>query len=101
SSVNTFFMELQQRVGLCETVTTAKDLGIRRADGEPLQEYETFTLGINETDPVTVAAAYAALGARGQYCAPMAITRITGRDGETTAYRPKCRQAVPPAVAAA
>jgi membrane peptidoglycan carboxypeptidase len=99
SSVNTFFMELQQRVGLCETVTTAKDLGIRRADGEPLQEYETFTLGINETDPVTVAAAYAALGARGRYCAPMAITRITGRDGETTAYRPKCRQAVPPAVA--
>ncbi|MFD2350114.1 hypothetical protein ACFSTC_13370 [Nonomuraea ferruginea] len=29
----------------------------------------------------------------------MAITRITGRDGEATAYRPKCRQALEPAVA--
>ncbi|MFD2350113.1 hypothetical protein ACFSTC_13365 [Nonomuraea ferruginea] len=55
SSVNTFFMELERRVGLCETVTTAEDLGIRRADGRPLSEYETFTLGIGEMDPVTVA----------------------------------------------
>ncbi|WP_240777129.1 transglycosylase domain-containing protein [Nonomuraea basaltis] len=48
-SVNTFFMELEQRVGLCETVTTAKSLGIHRSDGQKLQEYETFTLGINES----------------------------------------------------
>ncbi|MCK2217360.1 penicillin-binding protein [Actinomadura sp. ATCC 31491] len=98
-SVNTFFMELERRVGLCETVTTAKSLGIRRADGRKLREYETFTLGINEMDPVTVAAAYAAIAARGSYCAPMAITRITDRDGDTTRYRPKCRQALEPAVA--
>ncbi|MEV4836484.1 transglycosylase domain-containing protein [Nonomuraea sp. NPDC049486] len=99
SSVNTFFMELERRVGLCETITTAEDLGIRRADGRPLSEYETFTLGIDEMDPVTVAGAYAGIAARGRYCAPMAITRITGRDGEATAYRPKCRQALEPAVA--
>ncbi|TXK39319.1 transglycosylase domain-containing protein [Nonomuraea sp. C10] len=99
SSVNTFFMELERRVGLCETVTTAEELGIRRADGRPLSEYETFTLGIDEMDPVTVAGAYAGIAARGRYCAPMAITRITGRDGEATAYRPKCRQALEPAVA--
>jgi len=98
-SVNTFFMELEQRVGLCETVTTAKSLGIRRADGRALQEYETFTLGINEMDPVTVAAAYAAVAARGTYCAPRAITRITDRDGEATAYRPKCRRVLDPATA--
>ncbi|MEW9549284.1 transglycosylase domain-containing protein [Nonomuraea sp. NPDC050783] len=98
-SVNTFFMELERRVGLCETVTTAKSLGIRRADGRALQEYETFTLGINEMDPVTVAAAYAAIGARGTYCAPMAITRITDRNGKATRYRPKCRQALEPAIA--
>ncbi|MEV5328672.1 transglycosylase domain-containing protein [Nonomuraea sp. NPDC052634] len=99
NSVNTFFMELEQRVGLCDTVKTAKSLGIRRADGKKLQEYETFTLGINETDPVTVASAYAAIGARGTYCAPMAITHITDRDGKTTRYRPKCRQALEPAIA--
>ncbi|MFI6291124.1 transglycosylase domain-containing protein [Nonomuraea sp. NPDC050790] len=98
-SVNTFFLELEQRVGLCETVKTAKALGSKRADGKPLGEYQTFTLGINESDPVTVAASYAALGARGRYCAPMAITAITDRDGKKTAYEPTCRQAIDPEVA--
>ncbi|WP_230878396.1 transglycosylase domain-containing protein [Planomonospora sp. ID67723] len=98
-SVNTFFMELEQRVGLCDTVKIAKSLGIHRSDGARLQEFETFTLGINEMDPVTVANAYAAIGARGKYCAPMAITRITDRDGKVTNYRPKCRQALDPEVA--
>ncbi|WP_084195127.1 transglycosylase domain-containing protein [Streptosporangium amethystogenes] len=98
-SVNTFFMVLEQRVGLCDTVKTAKALGIHRSDGLALQEYETFTLGINEMDPVTVANAYAAIGARGKYCAPMAISRITDRNGKVTNYQPKCRQALDPEVA--
>ena len=71
-SVNTFFMTLEQQVGLCDAIKTAKSLGIKRADGGTLQEFETFTLGINEMDPVTVANAYAAIAARGKYCAPMA-----------------------------
>ena len=99
NSVNTFFMELERRVGLCDVVKTAKSLGIHRADGDKLREYETFTLGINEMDPVTVATAYAAIGARGKYCAPMAITRITDSTGKTTDYAPKCRQAIEPEVA--
>ncbi|WP_248965907.1 transglycosylase domain-containing protein [Sphaerisporangium perillae] len=98
-SVNTFFMTLEQRVGLCDTVKTAKALGIHRSDGSKLQEYETFTLGINEMDPVTVANAYAAIGARGKYCAPMAISRITDRDGKVTDFTPKCGQALDPEVA--
>ncbi|MGI5491525.1 transglycosylase domain-containing protein [Microtetraspora malaysiensis] len=98
-SVNTFFMTLEQRVGLCETVQTAKSLGIKRSDGTPLQEFETFTLGINEMDPVTVANAYAAIGARGKYCAPMAISQITDRNGKVTNYQPQCREALDPEVA--
>ncbi|WP_231509570.1 transglycosylase domain-containing protein [Streptosporangium roseum] len=98
-SVNTFFVALEQRVGLCDTVQTAKSLGIKRADGQELQEVETFTLGVNEMDPVTVANAYAAIGARGKYCAPMAITQITNRDGKVKNYAPQCRQALDPAVA--
>ncbi|MFC4586017.1 transglycosylase domain-containing protein [Sphaerisporangium corydalis] len=98
-SVNTFFMELEHRVGLCDTVQTARSLGIERADGGKPSEYETFTLGIDDMDPVTVANAYAAIGARGRYCAPMAITRVTDRNGKSTAYRPKCRQALDPEIA--
>ncbi|MEU7829323.1 transglycosylase domain-containing protein [Nonomuraea sp. NPDC049129] len=92
-SVNTFFLTLEQRVGLCDTVKTAQSLGIKRADGGRLQEYETFTLGINEMDPITVANAYAAIAARGKYCTPMAITQITDRDGKVTKYNPNCHQA--------
>ncbi|MGW2159461.1 transglycosylase domain-containing protein [Nonomuraea sp. NPDC001699] len=101
-SVNTFFMALEQRVGLCRTVETAKSLGALRADGRKLQEYETFTLGINEMDPVTVANAYAAIAAQGKYCTPMAITKITASGtgpGRTTSYRPSCRQALDPGIA--
>ncbi|MFG1946000.1 transglycosylase domain-containing protein [Nonomuraea sp. NPDC048826] len=98
-SVNTFFMKLEERVGLCDTIKTAKSLGIKRSDGLPLQEYSTFTLGINETDPVTVANAYAAIGARGKYCEPMVVTEITDRYGKVKKYQPKCKQVMDPEVA--
>ncbi|WUE09188.1 penicillin-binding protein [Nonomuraea sp. NBC_00507] len=98
-SVNTFFMALEQKVGLCNVIKTAQSLGIKRSDGQKLQEYSTFTLGINEMDPVTVANAYAAIGARGKYCAPMAITSIKDRYGKVTDYKPKCKQALDPEVA--
>lgn len=98
-SVNTFFMELQERVGLCETVETARSLGIERADGDELREFETFTLGINEMDPVTLANAYATIAARGTHCAPMAITKIVDRNGRSTAYEPACERVLDPKVA--
>ncbi|MFI6319221.1 transglycosylase domain-containing protein [Nonomuraea sp. NPDC050556] len=98
-SVNTFFMELEQRVGLCATVETAKSLGIARADGNPLIENETFTLGTNEMDPVTVANAYAAIAARGKYCAPLAITRTVSSSGQVNKYESPCKQVMDPEVA--
>ncbi|MFC4113322.1 hypothetical protein [Nonomuraea zeae] len=48
---NTFFLRLTERVGLCESVTMARRLGLARADGGPLMEFETFALGVNEVDP--------------------------------------------------
>ncbi|MDF5755357.1 transglycosylase domain-containing protein [Spongiactinospora sp. TRM90649] len=98
-SINTFFMALEQRVGLCDVIKTAKSMGIKRADGLPLVEVPVFTLGVNEMDPITVASAYAVLGARGKYCEPMAISQITDRNGKVTKYKPKCRQAIDPEVA--
>ena len=81
-SVNTFFLKLEKEVGLCDTVKMAKKLGIRRADGKPLQEYASFTLGFNDVSPLRVAAAYAAFGARGKYCEPIAIKQINRADGK-------------------
>jgi membrane peptidoglycan carboxypeptidase len=93
-SVNIFYMMLEQRVGLCPVVKTAKALGIVRADGTPLREVPTFTLGVNEMDPLTVAASFAAFGARGRYCRPMAIMDIVERDGTHVVIRPSCRRAI-------
>ncbi|MEU1882321.1 transglycosylase domain-containing protein [Streptosporangium sp. NPDC020072] len=93
-SVNIFYMMLERRVGLCQVVKTAKALGVVRADGTPLREVPTFTLGVNEMDPVTVAAAFAAFGARGRYCRPMAIIDIVERDGTHVPVPPSCVQAI-------
>ncbi|GLW12201.1 carboxypeptidase [Microtetraspora sp. NBRC 13810] len=98
-SVNIFYMMLEQRVGLCDVVNTARKLGVTRADGAELREVPTFTLGVNEMDPLTVASAFAAFGARGRYCRPMAITEIVDQDGRATAVPPSCSRALEPEVA--
>jgi membrane peptidoglycan carboxypeptidase len=99
-SVNTFFAQLQQRVGLCEAVKMAEAFGMRRADGTPLRQTPSQVLGTNEIDVTSLAAAYAGFAARGKYCAPLAITEV--RDATGKALRlPKhdCRQALDPEIA--
>ncbi|GII70796.1 carboxypeptidase [Sphaerisporangium melleum] len=93
-SVNIFYMMLERDVGLCDVVRTARSLGMVRADGRPLREVPTFTLGVNEMDPLTVAAGFAAFGARGRYCRPAAILEIVDARGVRTKLKPDCRQAV-------
>ncbi|MFD0685128.1 penicillin-binding protein [Actinomadura fibrosa] len=80
-SVNTFFLALEKKVGLCETVKMAERLGMKQASGKPLEQYPSFTLGFNPVSPVRLAAAYAAFGARGRYCSPVAIRQITDASG--------------------
>ncbi|GII01722.1 penicillin-binding protein [Planobispora takensis] len=98
-AVNTFYMRLEEKVGLCETVRMAERLGLRRADGGPLRELETFTLGIDEVDPVSVANSYATLAARGRFCEPTMITEIRDGSGAPRSFPPRCRQVLDPAVA--
>ncbi|WP_250212955.1 transglycosylase domain-containing protein [Acrocarpospora catenulata] len=93
-SSNIFYMMLEKEVGLCNVVKMAEAVGIRRPDGAPLQQVPTFTLGVNEMDPLTVAAAFAAFAARGVYCRPTAITAISERDGRSVAVPPSCSNAV-------
>lgn len=80
-SVNTFFLNLERRVGLCDTVKMAERLGMRQANGKAMEQYPSFTLGFNPVSPLRLAAAYAAFGARGRYCEPVAISRITDASG--------------------
>jgi membrane peptidoglycan carboxypeptidase len=99
-SVNTFFLALEKKVGLCDTAKMAARLGMRRADGTPLHQVGSLTLGSNEVSPVRMAAAYAAFGARGEYCSPIAIKKITDASGRRLQVpSADCHQAIRKGVA--
>ena len=70
--MNTFFVELEKRATVCETVDMARKLGVKYADGADLGEVRTggttaevasFTLGSTEISPLTLANAYATVSA--------------------------------------
>ncbi|MFV2195871.1 transglycosylase domain-containing protein [Nocardiopsis sp. LOL_012] len=86
-SVNTYFAQLQRKVGLCETARMAERLGVHRADGAPLGVWSSFTLGDQEVSPLTMAAAYATFAARGVYCEPLPVRSITAGRPESESYR--------------
>jgi len=109
-SVNNYFIQLTEEVGLCNVVKMAERLGVHRADiyskaqskdpkirvtakedgvkvGQhwPLREVYSFTLGANEVSPLTMASAYATFAARGIYCQPYAISNVLDRNGKNLA----------------
>ncbi|WP_326698284.1 penicillin-binding protein [Streptomyces sp. NBC_01754] len=81
-SINTYFALLEQKTGLCETVTMAKKMGYERGDGKEIVEEPAITLGTEVSTPLAMAAAYATFANRGTYCAPIAIESITDADGK-------------------
>lgn len=81
-SVNTYFVELQRRAGLCNTVRAAERMGVTTASGEKLPRVPSFTLGSIEVSPLAVANAYATVAAHGQYCRPLAVKAVKDLTGE-------------------
>jgi membrane peptidoglycan carboxypeptidase len=110
-SVNTFFVQLEQRVGADKAVRMAERLGLRwhtdidRLQASPAKArgWGAFTLGVADTSPLEMANAYATLAADGRYCTPIPVLSIVGSDGKKLAApaRPQCRQAVSVEVARA
>jgi membrane peptidoglycan carboxypeptidase len=117
-SINVFFARLEQRVGLCAVVRTAASMGDHRADGRslfaaagkpadpdyqpPADDVPSFTLGSVNVSPMTMAAAYAAVPARGIYCRPVAILAIVSYTGARLPVASAgCHPVFSPAVAAA
>ena len=109
-SVNIYFGMLERKVGLCNVVKTAAALGVTRADGKSLLKWDhgqppaddlpSFTLGSVNVSPMSMAAAYATVAARGMYCAPTAVARIiTGTGARLPVEKPHCHQAIPAGVA--
>jgi membrane peptidoglycan carboxypeptidase len=115
-SINLYFVNLEKQVGLCNVVRTAARMGMTRADGTsllrydkalgreaglPADNYPSFTLGSVYVSPMSMAAAYASVAARGWYCSPQAILKIqvitTGQ--ELPVQHAKCYRDMPQGVA--
>ena len=96
-SNNVFHVKLGVALGLERVTETASRLGL----GE-LPPYCSLPLGSVELHPVDLAAAYAALAARGYWCQPYAITQVSDREGEVLLRHERdCAAAIHPDTAAA
>ena len=96
-SVNTFFAQLELRTGLCEPATLAREMGITVPDE---QVFAPFTLGVTDTDPLSMAGAYATFAARGLNCENRPVTEILNSKGNVLKEYPKsCEQVMPNDVA--
>ncbi|MFD7597479.1 transglycosylase domain-containing protein [Kitasatospora sp. NPDC059812] len=95
-SVNTYFVQMEQEIGLCAVKQMANKLGVTgKASGDPLQELPALGLGTQEVSPLTMANVYASFAARGTYCAPLAINKISTVDGKDVPVSPaKCTEAM-------
>ncbi len=81
-SINTYFAQLEERVGVCRPWQIATALGLNRADGKKLDgPYKSFTLGVDEVSPLGMAEAYATFAARGTHCSSIAILEMTDPTG--------------------
>jgi membrane peptidoglycan carboxypeptidase len=114
-SINLYFVNLENEVGLCNVVKTAVDMGMTRADGTSLMKWDhalgtnglpaydvsSFTLGAVGVSPMSMAAAYASVAARGIYCAPQAITgvEVAATHQQLPVHKAACHRAIPQGVA--
>jgi membrane peptidoglycan carboxypeptidase len=110
ASINAFYVALESKVGLCKVVQTAVSMGLHRADGSSLLRSKpgepaadglaSFTLGSVNVSPMSMAAAYATVAARGVYCRPIAISRITDIHGHSLPVQsPGCHRVMSKGVA--
>jgi len=96
-SVNTFFAQLEERTGLCEPVRLAREMGVTvpRRDVVP-----PFTLGVTDTNPLTMASVYATFPGRGIYCTPRPVTAILdSSDTQIATFPPQCKRVLDAPVA--
>src|SRR3954447_17088805 len=81
-SVNTYFAQLERKVGVCPAWRLADKMGITElSSGKPAAPGLSFTRGADYPPPLQAAGAYATVAARGMFCAPYAVVSVTGADG--------------------
>ncbi|MET8148228.1 transglycosylase domain-containing protein [Actinoplanes sp. NPDC049668] len=114
-SVNTYFVQLEEKVGAEKAVQMAERLGLKwrteidrtLAGPDHADGWGAFTLGVSDVTPVEMANVFATVAAEGKYCEPLPVRMINTRDGTSLEYRgkkvagPRCHQALRAEVAQA
>jgi len=91
-SVNTFYLQLQEKTGFERPAEIARAAGLTRF---PLKEVPSFTLGATEVSPLDLASSYATFAAHGIACQPQVITSVQRADGESAGtVGPRCKRAI-------
>jgi membrane peptidoglycan carboxypeptidase len=103
-SVNTYYLQLEERTGVERPAQIAEQLGVHQFAGgtpsAPLLRGGSFVLGTAEVSPLAMSAAYAAFAAHGRFCPPQLVTQVAGADGRALPLpAAPCTQALRPDVA--
>jgi membrane peptidoglycan carboxypeptidase len=78
-SVNTYFVGLEEKIGLCEPLAIAKASGVQQGNGDDFAGYPCFTLGCFDVTTLDMTEGMATFAAHGMHCDSIAITAITDR----------------------
>lgn len=105
-SHNTTQASMASRIGLCAIADAATALGYHNAPSSAMDVYSSnsfnapMTIGAVQASPLTMANVYATLGANGVACTPIAMTRVTDKNGdEIDVPQADCHQAIDPEIA--
>ncbi|MCW2668505.1 MAG: glycosyl transferase, family 51 [Frankiales bacterium] len=107
ASVNTYFIQLEERTGVDGPLSLAEALGVHDVNGSfaggDIDHNPSFVFGAagpHGYSPLAMAGAYAAFAAQGLFCTPNPIVSITDSQGKPVDVKTTpCQQVVEPAVA--
>ncbi len=105
-SHNTTQASMASQIGLCAIADAATALGYHNSPSSAMDVYSSnsfnppMTIGAVQASPLTMANVYATLGANGVACTPIAMTRVTDKNGdEIDVPQADCHQAIDPEIA--
>jgi membrane peptidoglycan carboxypeptidase len=102
NSVNTYFVQLEERVGVLKARDMAKRLGVTTPLLDQVDPGEgSFTLGTTITSPIQMATAYATIAAHGTRCMPKPVLDMTEQNQKSSYDGPggQCQQVLDPRIA--
>ena len=103
-SVNTWYIQLEERYGVLPVADMAERLGItslpRKGSHKITSKDASLTLGTYEVSPLEMAAAYATFASGGIACKPIGVVSMTDRSGkQKPVASAQCHRAISPYVA--